>query len=622
MSHDPQTAYGVTFLAAGHEFVAPVHKGTVGVFRYQDGRLLREIGDTEATVTSVGVSSDEQYLAVGADDGSVSLFDFASGRRLWSHQVHRPAEVWGVQFSPDSRLLYTVSRDHTGAIWSVPDGQLLFREALHDDEINGLAISPDGALIATGSDDLTVRLWDRTFSPLAILRAHETMVLRVAFLDNGRYLVSSSGGGAVVLWDVGGARRMAAFTDHAEEPRWREVWALAATPHGNYAAYGGTNGLLIVRHLPSGRELARFYPEGVPLYSVSIDEATGHLVAGANRGHVVGWALGKPGSKRVLVRARSGRESPDAGVYPDGRVRSGDPRPREDNYGVWPERGAMASRVVMPSCPADKVHFSVTSPNEVSPGTVFVIDVWAHMASQRQAVIDRAREEAAGHDIRAKTKGPVHLARGTVLSVRLSLEGLRVEDPMDVILWEGEIGNATFSVEVPEDAREGPRRGLASVHLDGLRIAKVHFLVDVGRSTARADTLPAQEDRHVKAFASYASGDRDQVLARLQGILKAAPHMDVFLDVLCLRAGQHWAQELSKTIHESDVFYLFWSENARRSEWVEKEWRCALESRGIDFIDPVPLVSPELVPPPPELASRHFGDWTLAFMSVTRHTET
>ena len=95
---------------------------------------------------------------------------------------------------------------------------------------------------------------------------------------------------------------------------------------------------------------------------------------------------------------------------------------------------------------------------------------------------------------------------------------------------------------------------------------------------------------------------------------KMAPQLDIFLDVDSLRSGRKWEQELWKVIPSSDVFYLFWSDNARRSEWVEKEWRCALNTRGIDFIDPFPLASPEKVPPPPELASKHFNDKWLAFM--------
>jgi hypothetical protein len=32
----------------------------------------------------------------------------------------------------------------------------------------------------------------------------------------------------------------------------------------------------------------------------------------------------------------------------------------------------------------------------------------------------------------------------------------------------------------------------------------------------------------------------------------------------------------------------------------------------LDYISPVPLVSPSAVPPPQELASLHFNDWTLS----------
>ena len=127
--------------------------------------------------------------------------------------------------------------------------------------------------------------------------------------------------------------------------------------------------------------------------------------------------------------------------------------------------------------------------------------------------------------------------------------------------------------------------------------------------------LEADERRYRKAFASYASEDRDAVLARIQGMQKVAPDLDVFLDALALRSGEQYERRLLALIPVQDVFYLFWSEHAKRSSWVEKEWRCAFHTRGSEFIDPVPLVSPRIVPPPPELADKHFDDWVLAFMS-------
>lgn len=267
----------------------------------------------------------------------------------------------------------------------------------------------------------------------------------------------------------------------------------------------------------------------------------------------------------------------------------------------------------------DRVDFTVTSPPSVMCGTPFVVDVWAHTGPEREVVIQRARESvAAGSEIIFASKGPVKIVRGSALTVRLKIEDLVVEYPEDTILWEGEIGNAKFLVRVPNRASEGPKSGSATIHLDGFQLARVSFVIHVGKASTPVDWVPAGQQIHRKAFASYARADSHEVLSRIQGIQKAAPSLQFFFDRLSLRSGQDWEKELRSVIGSSDVFYLFWSDNARKSEWVEKEWRCALDTRGIDFIDPVPLVSPDEAPPPPELASKHFNDWVLAFMSSER----
>jgi len=74
-----------------------------------------------------------------------------------------------------------------------------------------------------------------------------------------------------------------------------------------------------------------------------------------------------------------------------------------------------------------------------------------------------------------------------------------------------------------------------------------------------------------------------------------------------------------RQIETSDVLYLFWSRHAKESKWVEREWRFGLEKKGVSFIDPVPLVDPRKVPPPPELGdTKHFNDWTLAYLEYER----
>src|SRR5262249_33952744 len=126
--------------------------------------------------------------------------------------------------------------------------------------------------------------------------------------------------------------------------------------------------------------------------------------------------------------------------------------------------------------------------------------------------------------------------------------------------------------------------------------------------------LPSREQRFRTAFASYASEDQVDVAHRVQGIQAALPELDIFLDVVKLRAGKDWKKQLEEEIASRDVFYLFWSRAASASSWVAWEWNLALGRRGLDYIHPVPMVSPREVPPPPELASLHFNDWTLALL--------
>ena len=117
------------------------------------------------------------------------------------------------------------------------------------------------------------------------------------------------------------------------------------------------------------------------------------------------------------------------------------------------------------------------------------------------------------------------------------------------------------------------------------------------------------------AFISYASADRAKVVARIQGIQLACPDMDLFFDAESLRRGEHWETRLYQEIAQRDLFYLFWSQNAATSDWVQKELRYAMAQKTADYIEPIPLEGPESCPPPQCLMDKHFNDWTLRYLN-------
>lgn len=268
----------------------------------------------------------------------------------------------------------------------------------------------------------------------------------------------------------------------------------------------------------------------------------------------------------------------------------------------------------MPGSSCDLVHFSVTTSPTIEPGSLNELTVWAHLQHNQREVIRRAMREARRSDIKIASKGPIKASRGTVLTVRLTIDDLSVDPDVDIIEWEGEVGNATFLVSVPVNAHPGFRKGSVSISIGSLLVTRILFALEICSEKSENQALDTIEKRIKRAFASYASEDRAKVVGRIQGIEKGAPGIDVFLDVARLRSGHRWQEEIRQEIASRDILYLFWSKAASRSVHVDWEWRCAFEMRGIEGIDPVPLVSPSEVPPPTELGSQmHFNDWILAY---------
>lgn len=256
----------------------------------------------------------------------------------------------------------------------------------------------------------------------------------------------------------------------------------------------------------------------------------------------------------------------------------------------------------------DDMHVTLTAPATVAPASSFVLEAWLHLAAHRAEVLRRARELRQRPDLGVQSRGPFAVPRGAALRLRLDLPGFRVTDPVASTAWNGDIVNATFGIEVPRRLRPGLHAGSIALEINGVRASRIHFDLMVAAEPGRQRVLRAREDRHRNGFASYSSLDWKRVRQVLQGIRTARPDLQVFVDVLDLRAGQRWAEEIRLRIGDSDVFYLFWSRNAEASREVTKEWRTALKLKGLDFIAPVALEPPEVAPPPRALRQLHFDE--------------
>ncbi|MDJ0647069.1 MAG: AAA-like domain-containing protein [Xenococcaceae cyanobacterium MO_188.B19] len=170
-------------------------------------------------VFGVDISPDGKLIATASSDRTVKLWKM-DGSLLHTLEGHQAA-IWDVAFSPDSQLIATVSRDYTVKLWH-RDGRLLHTLEGHQDEVLGIAFSPNGQIIATASRDRTVKLWQRDGKLIDTLDGHNKSVWKAVFSPDGQMIATGSEDKTVKLWkinDLGRFKLEETLNSHTNEVR-------------------------------------------------------------------------------------------------------------------------------------------------------------------------------------------------------------------------------------------------------------------------------------------------------------------------------------------------------------------------------------------------------------------
>jgi hypothetical protein len=256
------------------------------------------------------------------------------------------------------------------------------------------------------------------------------------------------------------------------------------------------------------------------------------------------------------------------------------------------------------------VLFSAYYPKEIVP------DKWEPL----HAYIFRALASAAVEEDAGKQLGPrmaefrgvrapalADVPEGATVTATPHLDGFQFNPPHATIGFYKDWHRFDFEARAKGAPLNQSTNGVLTFSVEGIIVADVPLSIYVGETVSPAsETANAVSKAYQAIFCSY-SHDDQHIVARAERAYKALG-LDYLRDVMSLKSGQDWSEELLNLINRADIFQLFWSHTAADSGHVRSEWEHALQVAGWkeNFIRPVYWEDPKPTIPG-ELKHLHFA---------------
>jgi RNA polymerase sigma factor (sigma-70 family) len=219
------------------------------------GKELRKFdGHQGFGVHAIALSADGKLLASGSEDGTIGIWDAATGALL-RRSAKRPA-ILAVAFHPDGKTLVSSDKGDSVRVWEVSTGKELRQLRGHKYQVFALVFSPDGKTLAAGGEDTTIRLWDTAaWKEIRHFGDSDSVVWSLAFAPDGRTLASTGFGirrpeCAVRIWDVATGKEA-----HVARGHQGAVRAIAFSSDGKTFASGGFDLTIRVWDATTAKEL-------------------------------------------------------------------------------------------------------------------------------------------------------------------------------------------------------------------------------------------------------------------------------------------------------------------------------------------------------------------------------
>ena len=244
---------------------------------------------------------------------------------------------------------------------------------------------------------------------------------------------------------------------------------------------------------------------------------------------------------------------------------------------------------------------TVFSPPAATSNSDILVHVFAYLFEKFKEAHLAANELTEGPIPGEAVAPPQETPNGTQLVLELRMKDVHITLPIRVITWKGYTESVTFAVNIPGEITQSSLIGKVIISQNRVPIGAIHFRIKIqkspdGMSMVKRPQPLGDAAVYRYAFISYAAEDKEEVSRRVQRL--SSMGIGYFQEILYRESGDKTEEKVVRQINKADVFFLFWSEAARQSEWVKKDISYALQRQPGNEEDP-PDIIPVMIGEPP-----------------------
>lgn len=235
----------VAFLPDARFAVSAGDDRSARLWSLEQGNQVRAFDRHDSEVLSLAVTADGLGIVTGTRFRSVMRWDLNSGRAMSEFGDHN-GPVTAIATTATGQYAVTGGQDRLLRLHAMPGLGLVRPLGQLPDGILSIAISPDGEKAAVACGDGAVYTWDlratsgpdpRPAPPRQTLRGHDGAVRSVAFIADGRIILSGGRDGTLRLWHADTGQPLLVIAAHRDQ-----IHAVASGPQQGFVATAGADG--------------------------------------------------------------------------------------------------------------------------------------------------------------------------------------------------------------------------------------------------------------------------------------------------------------------------------------------------------------------------------------------